>query len=1768
MLEIGGYTELAPLHRGPRSLLLRGRRASDGAPVVIKTAAAEFPSAADLRRLRHEFAMGCDASQGPARTHVVQHYALEQVGSSLGLVLEDFNGHSLRRLLDSGPLGLRPFLELAPALVRAVQALHEAALVHLDINPDNVLFDAETGALRLCDLSTSVQLGQHVEELRSFRGTPAYASPETTLRTGWRIDGRADLYSLGVTFFQLLTGKLPFADGDPLETFHRHLAAAPVSPSALRAELPQTLEKVLLRLLTKDPDQRYRGASGLATDLQLCRENLLLTGHVGVFELGAHDRSSHLNLSRRLYGREREFLQLVQTFQRAADGERAFVIVSGAAGTGKSSLVAELQASVLARGGQFCSGKFEAFSSNAPYAAFSGALRGLVHALLARPSAELRRWRERLLAAVGPNGQQILSLAPEFELLIGPQPAAPALEAEQAQAAFRHVILETLVALATHERPLVLFLDDIHWADLASLALASDLVADERFRHALLICSYRKNEATAVNELHQLFKTMHQSRALLELEVADLEVAHVEQLVVDATGQGADSIRPLARLISKKTRGNPFFVEQFLQMLQREHLLSFDVVARLWQWDLAACDAQRSTDNVIDLMVLRLHRLHSATQRALRYAACFGGEFDAPLLASMLGEPRETVDAALVEALQDGLVSPLPAASGAGVVSSYRFQHDQVRQAAYALTSPEERPLLHLRIGRALLAAPHRELIFRLAYQLLQALDLIHDDAERRRVAEVCLLAGRRAKTAVAYAAAGEYLSAGIEVLGSSGWAASYPLMLALHQEYAEACYLGGELAGMEATCATVLKRAAGLMDQLPAQQLRLVAYIARNDLPAAISLAREVLALLGLRLPVQANQATVALRVMRMAWRLRGETTDTLLLRARTEDARVLAAMQVLALVSTPVYLTSPKLFPIIICEMLSLTLDHGSSAWSAEAFLGWGAIQIAGFSAVERGHAIGSAAPRLIELLGAGARRGRTETIYNLLIRHWVEPLRSTIEPLRLSVRHSTEHGDLAYAAIGAVTQIYNMLMAGCPLADVEEAAVDYDKLLGRLGQQRFRQDARRILQLVHCLQGKSADPKRLSGELYDAEESLRAAQKAGDRAALASLHYERALLHFIYGDARAALECCRQAREYLDSVLATVYPPLIDFLSALVRLRLMSDELGSRFAAGELNEVERSLRRLRRWARTGAANNQHRVHLVFAEICRLRGDADLAGREYEHAIERAGQNGYLHEQAMALECAARFYVATGRPRLAVNTLQAARKAWAAWGAAAKAALLDSELSLLAAGQRTLTLELPSARQEAPAFALDVESVVKASQAIVGEIRMPNLARRLLALALENTGAQRGFLLLNVDGQLRVEAGSDLDDVRAYESNSSLRVASESTFSAAVVDYCARRLESLVCPDLSADPLFSHDEYVRRTKPLSLLCQPLVAQGKLSGLVYLENNRLRGAFSADRLEVLRVLSALAAMSLDNARLYEDVAQAHAFQLRLSEAQARFVPAEFLQSLHRASIVDVALGDSIRKNMSILFSDVRGFTALVESMPVHEHVGFINEYLGHMEPAIVQNGGFVDSYLGDGILALFEGYPDNALRAAVAMSQALQRFNRGRLIDGRSPIEMGVGISTGPLTLGTIGGPSRLKCGVIGDPVNLASRIESLTKRLRSFLLISHETRDALRTPDAFELRRVDHVRVKGKSTPIVLYEVLDSEPVALREAKHRSLPRFQEAMAAYEATDFGRAARLFEACGAGVDDGAANSLARRCREFSANPPSEWDGVYSLSEK
>jgi predicted ATPase len=1128
MLEIAGYSELEPVYRGPRSFVMRGKRSADGLPVVIKTPSADYPSASDLSRLRHEFELGHSAQQGPAKTHIVRHLELTPVGASLALVLEDFGGHSLRSELSGASLAIDAFLELALGMSRAVHAVHEAGMLHLDINPSNVLLNSENRQLRLADLSAGIRLDRSSSPQPRFRGTPAYASPEQTQRTGRSIDFRADLYSLGVTLFELLTGHLPFHGRDALETFHRHLTKAPPSAREVRADVPAALASVLVKLLSKDPDERYRSASGLCADLFRCCEQLAKTGSIDHFELGSDDRSAHFAIPQRLYGRQVEFSQLVEEFTRSRQGRTRLVLVSGEPGVGKSTLLERLREHVQAAGGQFYSGKFEPLQTNAPYAAFASSFRAFVQSVLTRPSAELFRWRERLLDALGPNGQLLVQHVPELERLIGSQPEAPALEPEQAQARFRHLILNFIDRMSLPETPLVIFLDDLQWSDEASISLIAQLMRTERLAHLLLVGAYRHSEVNSGHPIAMLREKLGNSCNPIEIALCPLEAADVERMLADCLQSAVEPCLPLAAIVWRKTRGNPFFVAQFLRTLHSSGLLWFDSTTRRWVWDLAACNVQVMTNNVVDLMLERIHGLGRRSQEVLRYAACIGSEFTLETLMATLKLDSGEVERGLSEAVSAELVTATLVKADADQLESrsgrFRFVHDQMQQAAYLLTPEEQRPALHLAIGRTLLASytgeQRSERVFQILDQLLAGLHLVTDLAERLQIAGLCLTAGRRAKSANAYDAASHYLRTGLEMLGLDAWSTAYDLTLALHQEHAESSYLAGQSAEMARSCGEVIAHGRTLLEQVPAYQLELTAHIARNEVPRALAVARQVLRKLGVKLPSRVNDGKLALRIARTTWRMRNETPQSVLARPPMRDARLRCAMQILAQAAAPAYLSSPKLFPLVICEMLALTLEHGISEWSADALIGWGAIQIAGFGATQRGYEVGSCAPRMIELLGAARRRARTETNYNLLIRHWIEPLRSTLEPLAAASRGALDHGDLLYASVAGVTRAFYMFAAGCPLAEVEDATVALAQMISPLGQDRYRRDTGRILQLVRCLQGRAPEPKRLRGEFFDDQEALQASISAGDRAAVASLNCERALLLYIYMDAQASL------------------------------------------------------------------------------------------------------------------------------------------------------------------------------------------------------------------------------------------------------------------------------------------------------------------------------------------------------------------------------------------------------------------------------------------------------------------------------------------------------------------------------------------------------------------------------------------------------------------------------------------------------------------------
>jgi PAS domain S-box-containing protein len=1469
MTEPSGYA-LEPIREGAEFILYRGRQHSNPSTVLAIAVSAEHPAPQSLRRLEHEYSLAAKLDPAWAATPL----ALTRHEGRTMLVLKDPGGEPLDQVLarDQGhPPGLSRFLRIAIGLASAVGQVHRHGLIHKDIKPGNVLVK-EAGDVWLTGFGIASQLPREHQSpvpLEIIAGTLAYMAPEQTGRMNRSIDARSDLYSLGVTLYQMLTGALPFAADDPLGWVHCHIAREPVSPGE-RAEVPEPLSAITMKLLAKNAEERYQTASGLESDLRRCLAQWQSQGRIEPFPLGAHDASDRLLIPEKLYGREGEIDGLLAAFDRVVThGTPELVLVSGYAGIGKSSVVHELHRVLVPPRGLFASGKFDQFKRDIPYATLAQAFQALVRQILVKSEEEVDQWRRAIQEAVGPNGQLIVNLIPEVEFILGKQPSVPDLPQQDAQNRFQLVLRRFLATFARPEHPLALFLDDLQWLDAASLGLLEYLLTHSEVQHLLLVGAYRDNEVDSSHPLMRTLGTIRNAGARIEeIVLAPLTLEDVSRLVADALRCEPDTAYPLAQLLHEKTGGNPFFAIQFLTALGEEGLLAFDSATRTWQWEMNRIRAKGYTDNVVDLMVGKLKRLSNTTQGALKQLACLGNVVEIATLTLVHGESEEEIQKALWEATRTGLIVQQE--------TIYKFLHDRIQQAAYSLIPQQDRAEVHLRAGRALLAnmiaeglAGH---LFDVANQFNRGAAALVDRDEKARVAAIDLGAARKAKAATAYASAGAYLSAGMALLDEKNWSSHYELMFSLWLERAECEFLTGDFGKAEQLIGELLHRGMSKVDQAAAYSLKVLLHTVKAENTQAVDSALTCLRLFGIDLPPNPIWEQVQAEY-KMVWQtLNGRPIEDLIDLPVMTDPELLAVTDMLSAMLPPAYFTDFNLYGLLVCRIVNVSMEHGTNGASANAFGYFGSVLAPVFHRYQDGSRFTRLALDLVEKHGFLAYRAKIHFATGM-VAFWLQPISVAIDFMRATSRHAIEAGDLIYACYGMCQSGHGLLVQNVPLDAVWqelEKNLDFarkarfdDMVDALLSQQRF----------IAAMKCRTANFSTFSDAQFD-EATFEARLMKDHTPTMVSFYWILKLrARFLSGDFAAALVAAGNAKPLLFAATAQIQ--LLDYFyyTALTVAACYGNASDGR--QQEWRELLATHEeQLREWAENYPPTFADKHALVLAEIARLEGRDSDAMHLYERAIESAREHGFAQNEALAHEVAARFYLGRGFETIAYAYLRNARNCYERWGALGKVKQLD-------------TLH-PHLRQEgAPAFSaatigtlardLDVETVIKASQALSSEIVLSTLIEKLMRIVVEHAGAERGLLILLHGDEPRIEAEATTGQGRPQVSVRQTVVTSLDLPKSAL-QYVIRTRECVVLDDALAGNLYSEDEYVRQKRARSVLCLPIVKQTKLMGALYLENCLTPRAFTSDRIAVLELLSAQAAISLENAALYADLQRSQTY--------------------------------------------------------------------------------------------------------------------------------------------------------------------------------------------------------------------------------------------------------------------------------------------------
>ncbi|MEG4585593.1 AAA family ATPase [Microcoleus sp. MOSTC5] len=1745
MLSIPGIAVQKLLYESANSLVYRALREADHQPLILKLLKESYPTPQELLRYRTEYRITRELKEAG----VVQVYDLQKYQNSLVMFVEDFGGESLKIWMQQRKFSLNEFLLLAIATTETLGQIHSANIIHKDINPSNIVFNPATEQIKIIDFGISTQLTRETPSLKNpniLEGTLAYISPEQTGRMNRALDYRTDFYSLGITFYELLTGKLPFETEDPLELVHCHIARQPLPPHQIEPEIPRILSQIVSKMMEKNAENRYQTALGLKHDLDTCLVQLQATGNIDQFALGTRDITDRFLIPEKLYGRETEVFNLLAAFERVRNASTEMMLVAGFSGIGKTAVVNEVHKPIARQRGYFIKGKYDQFQRNIPFSAFVQAFRELMGELLSESDAQLHIWKTLILAAVGDSGQVLIEVIPELERIIGAQSPALELSGSGAQNRFNLLMQKFVQVFTTAEHPLVIFLDDLQWADSASLKLLQLLMEDTG--HLLVLGAYRDNEVSPVHPFMLTVDEIVKSGAVVNtITLQPLSLADLNQLVADTLICNLSLAGPLTELVYQKTQGNPFFSTQFLKSLYEDDQIIFDWDVRHWQCDIDRVTFADASD-VVEFMAAQLQKLPAETQDVLKLAACIGAQFDLETLAIVNEELPEPTESALWKALQEGLI--LLISEGYNFIQAddispnqsvpnptYKFLHDRVQQAAYSLIPDDQKQATHLKIGQLLLQNSSdietEEKLFDIVGHLNKGIELIDQLSERSALAQLNLEAGHKARSSTAYAAANIYLQAGIELLTPQCWQTQYELALNLYVAAAEIAYLNGDFDGMEHMAALVLQEAQTILDRVKIYEIKIAAQTAQSKVLETIAVAREALLQLGIELPAEPDEAKIGTALQALAGTLGGRKIEELVDLPVMTNPQTQAAMQLSGMLFPPVFQGMPGLLPLLSSTMVSLSLSFGNAPASTVGYAMHGMVFCAFLQEVETGYCFGRLALNLLDRFNVPEFKSIILLLFGGWIQHRQEALLATIPTLKEGYRLGMETGDFVDAGYNIYICFYTYLFAGVELDTWEPEIAGYRAVMAQLKQSSARVYLDMIQQTVQNLRETRIRPDLLIGSAYDETVMIPKHYEDNEFTAIACACIFKLLLAYCYGNYTAALDHITQVKQYLMGVSGSTFVPIFHFYAALTHLALFPAQ-----PAIEQTEiialVETHQSTLQQWAQNAPMNYLHKWYLVEAERQRVLGNKAEAIEMYDRAIEGAKENKYVNDEALANELAAKFYGEWGKTKVAQAYIFEAYYCYVEWGATAKITDLETRYPhLFAVTQpgRNNTQTTVAMTTTGSGNHLDIAAVMKASQAISGEIMLDKLLSSLMKILMENAGAQKGYLILLSQGQLFIEAEGTIDD-ELVTVLQSIPVETCQELSTAIVNYVSRTQESVVLDDAARSGQFTNDRHIRKHQPKSILCVPLINQSQIISIVYLENNLTAGAFTPERVEILKVLSGQAAISIQNSKLYTEVRENESRLAQLNKAYERFIPHQFLQFLDKSSIIDVELGDQVQLEMSVLFSDIRNFTTLSETMTPEDNFKFINSYLSRMEPVINENKGFIDKYIGDAIMALFSGEADHAVKAGIAMLHSLAEYNEYCAKSGCAPIQIGIGINTGSLMLGTVGGPNRMDGTVISDAVNLASRVESLTKNYGVSLLITQPTYSRLKNPSQYAIRTLDTVKVKGKSEAVTVYEVFDADPLAMKEGKLATLKLFAEARAIYSEGNVAEAAWLFSEC------------------------------------
>jgi predicted ATPase/serine phosphatase RsbU (regulator of sigma subunit)/tRNA A-37 threonylcarbamoyl transferase component Bud32 len=1488
--ELSGYQLNEQIYESTLSVIFKGiDLRSNSGPVVVKFYKSNLPTKKEIEKIEHEYHL-LKKLNIPG---IIKAYALENYGNNKVIVMEDFGGVSLNEYLKNHKLDITEFLEAAIDILVALEETHKNDIIHKDIKPHNILINEKTKEIKFIDFGIACLVKReirHAVSAEKLEGTLSYIAPEQTGRMNRSIDFRTDYYSLGVTFYEILTGRLPFEYKDPLELIHAHIAKSPVKPSAINPNIPEVISDIILKMMAKNAEDRYQSGKGIRSDLEKCLDMLKKNNIIKPFTLCEEDISDTLHIPEKLYGRSESIEILLNKFAAASlpEAKPAVVFISGVSGIGKSSIINEIQKPMLEKKGYFITGKYDVFRKSTPFSAIIAAFRDLIDMLLSESESALETWKNEIMKELGENSAVILDVVPQLKLVIGEQPQAPELSPEETENRFGYVFQNFTKAFAKKEHPLVLFLDDLQWVDSASLRWLSIILRNTGLSNFMLVGAYRDNEVNNAHPLILLLEELKKEGIQWDsIALEPLTAGNISQLLSEALFKKGNETDELAEIVKAKTGGNPFFVNEFIKSLYENNMVRFD---NGWKWEINKIKEAQITANVVEFMAEKVKKLSKETRNIMQIASCAGIKFYYDTLCEICGKTEDETFEILKPAINEGMIINLE--SGAC------FAHDRVREAVYSILSEDEKINYHYSIGRILLKNSTKEQledrIFHIVNQLNFAISKINDPQERIDLAQLNLRTGIKAKQSTAYESACRLFEAGISLLPSNSWSTSYNLTLSLYSEEGEVTYLVGRHEDAERYFSEVLTHAKDPLDKVRVFSIQIPLKTVKNEMGAAMEDGRKALALLGVHFPKKANPIIMIRNLLKVKGLQGKKKVQDLLDLPEVTDPKKLAISRLLMQMVAPAYISFPDIFPIVILMLLGASLKNGNSEYAVYAYVTYGLILGSFLGDIHQGYEFGELALKLEKKFNAKAVTGKVNFLFGNFIRHQTKPMRESMPFLERGYIGGFESGDLIIASYCINHNLAFSIFSGENLEIAKEKGANYFDIIRKFKQIDAVYAFKLFYQVAVNLSTKQADKYSLSGELFNENEIIPEWVKIKNWTDMGFYNVCKQLVHYLYGDYKSAIRYAEEGKKYLSSVMGMIYPKEHNYYYSLSLIGNYAS-VGQKEQKEYLKIIKANQKKLKQWADLCPENCMHKYLFVEAELSAQTGPMKETMQLYDRAINEAQKNGFINEEAIMMEHASLYYQSIGSERIAVSYLKESITAFQNWGAVGKLQDIrekypslfpymegaanstfttESTMNTMSTMSTLSTLSTVSSKSTTSSSsgsmnALDLGTVMKAASAISGEIVMDKLIGSLITMVMENAGAQKVVLLLNKDNKFFIEAMGTTES-REIQKFDSAPYEDSKTVPESVIRFTARTKESIVLNNAAKEGAFTRDIYIQDNQVRSALCAPIINKSSITGILYLENNLSDGAFSKERLQMINILSGQMGISIDNASLYE----------------------------------------------------------------------------------------------------------------------------------------------------------------------------------------------------------------------------------------------------------------------------------------------------------